>query len=385
MAIYKCAVIGGGGGRGHGWAARIKRWPKGDAHQLQLVAVADISEISLNRAVEKFGCKGYKDYVEMLDKEKPDLVVVATPHYVHAPMAIAAAERGINVFCEKPMCINLKQADEMRAAVEKYKIKLAVGFQHRFNPVYLALRNVVRSGDIGDVFQVNALYHWWRREDYYLNSTPVPENKELDWEGWKGHWYTEGGGALANQIMHHMDLFQWISPSPVQSVIASSKVAKHTYVETDDNTNVIVEFQNGSMGLIQAGVAYQHDRDDVFGVYGTEGAVVHRKNNKGLFGIPRLFEDYRKKEVKARKRMLSYVPSLKLNLNKAVLDNLLDAVANDDAKRISVDVVEGRKSIELLRAIVLSQHHGKKITFPFEDDPAAYPTLQHTYQDKNLV
>ncbi|MBN2150128.1 MAG: Gfo/Idh/MocA family oxidoreductase [Candidatus Lokiarchaeota archaeon] len=385
MAHYRVGVIGGGGGRGRSWANRVARWPKNDPHQLELVGIADILEIARNRAAERFGCKVYTDYVEMMDKENPDIVIVATPHYVHAPQAIAAAERGIHVYCEKPMCINLPQADEMAAAVEKSRIKLAVGFQHRFDPIYVALRNAVKSGDIGEVFQINAIYHWWRKEDYYLNSSPVPENKDLDWEGWKGHWPTEGGGAIANQIMHHIDLFQWISPSPVQSVFASSRVAKHTLVETDDNTSAIVEFQNGSMGFIQAGVAYQHDRDEVFGVYGTEGAIVHRKNDKGLFGIPRFFEDYRKKALKKAKRMWSYVPSLKINLNKAVMDNFINAVANDDANSISVDVNEGRKSIELLRAILLSQVHGKKITFPFDDKPTDYPALQHTYQDKDLV
>ena len=149
------------------------------------------------------------------------------------------------------MCINLKQADEMRAAVEKYKIKLAVGFQQRFNPLYVGLKNAIQSGDLGEIFQINMLFHWWRKEDYYLNSSPVPENANEDWEGWRGHWKTEGAGALANQMVHYLDVFQWLSPSPIQAVTATSRVSKHTFVETDDNTNVIVEFQNGSMGLIQ--------------------------------------------------------------------------------------------------------------------------------------
>jgi UDP-N-acetyl-2-amino-2-deoxyglucuronate dehydrogenase len=382
---FRIGVIGGGGGRGHGWAKRVKNYKnKGDI-KLELVAIADINEITLNKTTETFGCKAYTDYVEMLDKEKPDIAIIATPHYVHAPMTIAAAERGIDVLCEKPMCINLQQADAVISAVEKARIKFEVGFQHRFNPLYLGLKNAITSGDLGEIFQINMLFHWWRKEEYYLNSTRVPENKDADWEGWKGHWKTEGAGAIANQIVHFMDVFQWLSPSPIKSVFAESRVAKHTFVETDDNTNTIVEFQNGSMGFIQAGVAYQYGDEEEYGIFGTEGALVRRKNLKGVLGIPKFYEDYRKKDVRKKKRILSYIPLKQLNPNTALFNNFLDAVVNDDASSISVNAHEGRKSIELMRAILLSQSRNAKMEFPFEDDPDEFPALMHTYQDKSLL
>ncbi len=374
----KCAVIGGGGGQGRSWMRRLRSWKSLADYKFNIEAVCDINQNSLNKRMEEFKCRGYTDYHEMFEKEKLDLVVIATPHYMHAPMSIAAAEHGVNVLCEKIMCINLKQADEMKAAVEKHKIKLAVGFQHRFNPVFVAMRKAVQNGDLGDLFQINLIYHWWRTEDYYLNSTPVPENKDADWEGWRGHWLTEGGGAIANQIVHFIDAFVSMSQSPIKSLFAQSKVAKHTFVETDDNTNAIVEFKNDSMGLIQAGVAYQHDKIEELSLFGIDGALVARKKGKGIIGYLKIFEDYRKAEIKKKRRMWSYVPKNVLP-DKCMMENLLQAIKNDDPKLISVDVNEGRKTVELLRAIILSQALNKKIEFPFNDDPSVYPELAHPY------
>ena len=155
-----------------------------------------------------------------------------------------------------------------------------MGFQHRYNPIFVAMRNALNAGDLGELFQINMIYHWWRTEDYYLNSTPVPENKEADWEGWRGHWLTEGGGAIANQIVHFIDAFVSMSPAPIKSLYERSKVSKHTFVETDDNTNAIVEFQNDAMGLLQAGVAYQHDRIEELSLFGLEGMLGARKKDK---------------------------------------------------------------------------------------------------------
>ncbi|MHA1339765.1 MAG: Gfo/Idh/MocA family protein [Promethearchaeota archaeon] len=379
MAELKIAVIGGAGGQGSSWIRRIKNWKRILEYDLKLAAICDVNKLGLEAQAKKYNCKSYLDYKEMLEKEELDVVIIATPHFLHAPMTIAAAEHGINVLTEKPMCINLKQADEMKKAVEKSKIKLAVGFQMRFHNRYRKLKNIVDSGDLGDIFQINMLYHWWRTENYYLNSSPTEVNADEDWEGWRGHWKTEGAGAIANQIVHHIDLFQWISPSPVKSIMATSRVAKHTFIEVDDNTNAIVEFQNDSMGLIQAGVAYEHDRDEIFAIYGINGSVVYQKKYRGFLGIPKNLIDYRNKELKKRKKFKEYGRKLILDISKALFENFLQSIKEDDPSIISVDVNEGRKSIEIMRAILLSNKYQKKIVFPFDDPADEFPTLPHPY------
>lgn len=384
MTNFKVGVIGVGG-QGRGWCKHMVDWKEFNGDTLELVAVSDIEELTLKRTADQYKCKAYKDYKEMLDKEKLDIMITATPHYMHAPISIYAAEKGINVLTEKIMCINLKQADAMKAAVEKYKIKLAVGFQHRFNSIYVAIKRAIEAGEFGDLFQLNMIFHWWRKEDYYLNSSPVPENEDTDWAGWRGHWKTEGAGALANQIVHFMDQFLWFAGSPLKSVSALSRVSKHTLVETDDNTNAVVDFQNGAMGLIQAGVAYEHDREETFAIYGTKGAMVRRNNLKGALGIPTFYEDHRPLGNRKKKSLIGYMPKTNLNPSKAMFQNFINAIKNDDAKSISVGVDEGRKTVELLRAILLSQIQGKRIDLPFVDPAENFPELLHTFKDPKLL
>ncbi len=376
-------MIGGAGGRGSGWAREMKQWKSLLGHSIELVAICDISDLALKSKAEKLNVKGYKDYNDMLDKEKLDFVINATPHYMHAPIMIAAAEHGAHVLTEKPMCINLKQADEMKAAVEKNKIICAVGFQHRFNPIYRGIKNAIDAGDLGFVFQINMIFHWFRTEDYYLNSSPVPENVDTDWEGWRGHWKTEGAGALANQIIHFMDQFLWFSPSPVQSVMAASRIARHEIVETDDNTNVIVEFQNGSMGLCQLGVAYKQGKREDFAIYGTEGALETGRGMKGILGIPKFYNDMRKGSAKVAHSMIERMGTKSVQLNKALFCNFFEAIIKDDPKMIRVDVNEGRKSVEFMRGILLSIKDGKKVAFPFDDSFSA-PNLTRTFTEKSL-
>jgi predicted dehydrogenase len=380
MAHFRIGVVGGAGGQGGTWCSRLKLWRKALGHTLQLVAIADIQDLALAAKAKKLHVTPYKDYREMMDKESLDLVINATPHYLHAPVVLAAAERGINILSEKPTAINLPQVDAMIKAVDAAKIKCAIGFQHRFDPTYAGLKNAIDSGDLGEIFQINMQFHWWRDEKYYINSTPVPENQEEKWEGWRGHWHTEGAGALANQIIHFIDLFQWLSPSPIQAVMAASRVSKHTLVETDDNTNAIVEFQDGSMGNLQAGVAYEYGKQEEYGIYGTQGALVRRHGIRGFMGIPGIYEDFRKASVKARKRAFRYMPWT-WHYDKVMFEHLIQAIVADDPSYISVDVHEGRKSVELMRAMLLSQQRGEKIVFPFEDPAEEFPQLPHTYRD----
>ena len=86
-------------------------------------ALCDTVPSQAQRIIERFHLRGvsvYQDFQTLLDCEKPDAVHICTPHYLHAPMAIAALERNIHVLCEKPLCISLAQLEELRAAVEKF-------------------------------------------------------------------------------------------------------------------------------------------------------------------------------------------------------------------------------------------------------------------------
>lgn len=152
-ATYRVGVVGhtGKGNYGHGLDVVWREVPG-----CQVVAVADADEKGLAAAVKRLNApKGYRDYREMLEKEKPDLVSLC-PRWLdgHRDLAVAAAERGVRgIYLEKPLCRTLAEADEMAAACEKQKVKLAVSHQTRYSPRLSVVRELLRSGALGQVLE----------------------------------------------------------------------------------------------------------------------------------------------------------------------------------------------------------------------------------------
>jgi predicted dehydrogenase len=158
-AKYRVAVIGhtGRGNYGHGIDTVWKRFP-----ECQVVAVADADEKGRAEAVKRLTSedgksvpKGYADYRQMLDAEKPQIVGIG-PRWLdqHRDMVLAAAERGIHMYMEKPMCRTLAEADQMVAACQKHDVKLALAHQTRYSPKLQALRELIEAGQLGTLLEL---------------------------------------------------------------------------------------------------------------------------------------------------------------------------------------------------------------------------------------
>lgn len=153
QAPYRAAVIGrtGRGNYGHDLDVALLDHPK-----LKLVAVADEDPKGLAAAASRLRVdKAYADYREMLDREKPQFVSVA-PRWIdcHREMVVACAERGIHVFCEKPLAPTLADCDAIVAACERSHTKLAVAFQTRYSPRFARARELIAGGEIGEVLEL---------------------------------------------------------------------------------------------------------------------------------------------------------------------------------------------------------------------------------------
>jgi predicted dehydrogenase len=153
LAPYRAAVIGrtGRGDYGHNLDVALLNQPK-----LSVVAVADDDLRGRAAAAKRLKVeRAYADYREMLDQEKPQFVAVA-PRWVdaHTEMILACAERGIHVFCEKPLAPDLAQADAIVAACERSHVKLAIAFQTRFSPRYERVKELIADGEIGEILEI---------------------------------------------------------------------------------------------------------------------------------------------------------------------------------------------------------------------------------------
>lgn len=376
MKNLRFGVVGVGG-RGSGWARDLNH-----IEGVDLVGICDIRKEQAELVAKKEKISYWTtNYDELLD-QKLDAIVIATPHYLHAPFTIKAAEREINVFCEKPMAVTLKECDDMIRAVRQNAVKLAIGFQYRFNKTYRMMKAAIEKGHLGKVFQVNMFTRWWRPELYYETSA----------HHWRGRWATEGGGALINQTVHNMDIFQWLG-GPIQDIQASAHIYAHEFQETEDNVGAVVNFKNGAIGLIQAGVAYAHYQVDELSVVGTEGAMIFRDhklidNRSAKYKKEPLLPETNDESknsmmdetaVEDEKENKNETGEIKKGKPNPLIGNFIQAIRDDDPSIISVDGEEGKKTIEIIRGIYMSIMNNGKVSFPVADN-GTFPVLGKYYK-----
>ena len=139
---------------------------------------------------------------ELLAQAQADVVAICTPHDLHAPMTLAAAQAGAHVLCEKPMARNVAECDAMIAACDRAGVTLGVAFQGRFEPLSVRLKDALDAGRLGRLLWASA-NTLWHRTDAYYRSGP-----------WRGTWEHEGGGVLINQAIHAIDLLIWLTGMP---------------------------------------------------------------------------------------------------------------------------------------------------------------------------
>ena len=217
------------------------------ARLAELAAVCDIREDRAKAAAERYGCRYYTDYKEMLDKERPDAVHICTPHYLHPIIAVYAANHGVNVLTEKPMSISLADADKMIDACKRNNVTLGVIFQNRYNAGSMLIKKTLESGELGRILSGRLRVNWYRPEKYYSSSD------------WKGTWDKEGGGVLINQAIHTMDLMRWFMDSPIEYVDANISNRAHAGVEVEDCAEGVVKYKNGAFTIFHTLNYYTYD------------------------------------------------------------------------------------------------------------------------------
>ena len=204
---------------------------------LELAAVCDIAESKRLWADENLpGVPCYEDYKEMIDSGVCDTVIVATPHYFHSPIAIYAFEKGKNVLTEKPAGVYTKQVEEMNAAAKKSGKVFGIMYNQRTNPKFQKMREIVQSGELGELKRcIWIITNWYRTQAYYDSGT------------WRATWAGEGGGVLLNQCPHQLDLWQWIFGMP-NRVMGHCKYGHWHNIEVEDEVTAYAEYPNGATG-----------------------------------------------------------------------------------------------------------------------------------------
>ena len=204
-----------------------------------LSAVCDINPDKLCWAKENFeNVKIFNDYLRMFDEAEIDAVIIATPHYLHPVVAIDAFKKGLNVLTEKPAGVYTEKVEEMNAEAEASGKTFAIMYNQRTNPIFRKARELMISGEAGNLKRVVwIITNWYRRQEYY------------DSGSWRATWRDEGGGVLINQCPHNIDIMQWIVGMPIK-VTANCYYGKYHDIEVEDDVTAFFEYPNGATGAL---------------------------------------------------------------------------------------------------------------------------------------
>lgn len=256
-------------GVGNIGSAHCERILAGETPEITLSAVADRSEARRDwaRANVKEGTAIFTEGIDLIKSGCCDAVVVATPHYQHPELAIAAFQHGLHVVCEKPAGVYTLQVREMMAEADKHPdLSFGMMFNQRTNCLYRKMHELIENGELGRLKRVSWLITDWYRTQFYYDSG-----------AWRATWEGEGGGVLLNQCPHQLDLLQWLCGMP-NKVTAFCHEGKWHDIEVEDDVTAYLEYENGATGVFVTTTADAPGTNRLE-ITGTRGKLVCENND----------------------------------------------------------------------------------------------------------
>ena len=303
-------------------------------------------------------CTVYDDLDAMLAHPEIDVVCVCTPSGAHKDPAVKAARAGKHVVVEKPLEITLPRCDAIIEACGEAGVRLCTIFPSRFSAANLALKTAIDTGRFGRLSLGDTQVKWWRTQEYY------------DSGGWRGTWELDGGGALMNQAIHNVDLLQWLM-GDVETVQAMTATLAHVRIEVEDTAAAVLHFKNGALGVIEAATSAYPGLLKRTEIHGDRGSARVEQDDITLWD----FQIKVPSDAEIHASMLRAGGGFKAGASdprginhEGHRDQLTDFLqAIDEGRAPAIDGREGRKSVEIIRAIYRSAETGTAVRFPFED------------------
>lgn len=330
----------------------------GKVHRAELTAVADALA-----PLDSWSARGLKTFTDgeaLIRSGDVDAVLIATPHYQHTTLGIAALEAGRHVMVEKPISVHKADAERLLAAHQRHPQPVfAAMFQLRTEPRYLKIRRLIQGGELGALVRVSwIITDWFRTEVYYASG------------GWRATWKGEGGGVLLNQCPHNLDILQWLCGMPAR-VRGFCQLGRYHHIEVEDNVTAYLEWASGATGVFitSTGEAPGTNR---FELCGTRGKVV-LENNRLTFtrnetDMVEFSRDARtgfaRPEVWNIDIPFDNAPAQHATLTQNFVDAILDGAP------LIAPATEGLNSVELANAALYSSLTNQTVELPL--DGAAY-------------
>ena len=349
MESVRLGIIGVGNmGSNHS-----RRLRNSDVTNCEFVSVCDVDPERLKPFED---LKTYTDSRDLIRAGDIDAVIIATPHYDHTTIGIDAFENGLHVLTEKPISVHKADARRLIDAWERSNGKIfSAMFQMRTVPVYKRIKQLIDSGELGDLIRMNwSVTAWYRTEAYYASG------------GWRATWKGEGGGVLLNQCPHNLDLLQWFFGMP-KKVHAFCAFGKYHDIEVEDEVTAYLEFPNGSTGVFIASTG-EAPGTDRLEICGDRGRLV-MENGKLTFNRNTVSTaEFTKTAKSGFDKPECWNIELPIKDAKAghavITQNFVDAILTGCP--LIAPAHEGINSVELSNAMLYSSFTGNTIDVPID-------------------
>lgn len=325
-------------------------------NNLEITALCDIDYANAKDKIVKFELdekiRVYTDYREMLAKEKPELVGIATESGIHASIALDCIEAGCNLIIEKPIALSLKDADRIIQRAEEKGVKVSACHQNRFNKSIQKIREAFEKNRFGKMYYGTAHIRWARDYEYYARAK------------WRGTW-EQDGGALMNQCIHNIDLLRWMMGDEITEVIGMTDRLKHDFIEAEDLGIALVKFRNGAYGIIEGTTdIYPKNLEETLYLFGEKGTVKAGGQSVNVIEEWK-FSDMLDDPEQVKSEFHENPPNVYGYGHKPLYQDVIEAIQADRAPY--VDAKAGRRALELVLAIYKSAAEGRPVKLPLTE------------------
>lgn len=319
------AVVGLGMGRNRARQVR-------DTSGAELKVVVDLNQSLAEEVAAECGCDWSTDLEEALGRGDVDVVMVMTPSGLHAKLGVQAAEAGKHVITTKPMDVSTEACDRMIAAADAAGVLVGVDYQSRYVDNNFRVAEALKQGLLGKPILGEVRFKWFRSQEYFEHGN-----------GWRGTWAMDGGGSLANQGSHLIDLLLWFMGEPVK-VYGETAIMNHD-IETEDVGMAMLNFASGAKGAIVGTTTFPASPYFSAEVHGSEGGVLI---DAVLEGQMRVFGEGLEEKLQAIDNPLANV-----------VEDVVSAL--EKGTQLRVDGREGRRTVALLEQIYRSARTGEVV------------------------
>ncbi|NHC38396.1 Gfo/Idh/MocA family oxidoreductase [Bacillus sp. MM2020_1] len=356
MGLVKVGVIG----IGNMGSSHVQLLNNGQIKGAALTAVCSSNESRIEwiKSHTKGDVKIFRDEDTFFNESGIDAVLIATPHYSHPELAKKAFSKGIHVLIEKPAGVFTKDVLEMNEAAKLSGKVFGIMYNQRANPLFQKVRDLIQSGELGEIKRTN-----WIVTDVYRSQSYYDSSK------WRATWKGEGGGVLLNQALHHLDIWQWTTGLLPKSIRATCSIGKYHDIEVEDDVTAYVEYENGATGVFitSTGEAPGTDRYEVVGDRGklvvendeltfyrlTQSERDFNAMYTGGFGLP----EWQKVKIPVKSENANH---------SMIVQNWIDSIVTGTP--LLAPGIDGIKALDISNAMYLSSWLNQTVELPVDPD-----------------